>query len=276
MLHAWTLCMWGMENASWVSEHKNTALLSWESISHHILSSAWNFKFTPKNKIRSVSQLSCWFPFPQMLPMEVWRPEQRCARAAECVCPQHFHPPLPQHPREGHAPASKVPVSLWCDTGGFGDCTSLVSRLCRRAASEEQQWGKKKVQPQTKISVFKLNKVLRSTAGGFTGRKDLSAFSAPLFNARSFIINCYLLQMLKLVKGLIWNSSLDSAFLKHNAGVCVCGCVCTCKLHFIFCVCKILIAACKGGKQMQLVCSSLIYSSKRPALPVILGNEERN
>lgn len=81
--------------------------------------------------------------------------------------------------------------------------------------------------------------------------------------------------MLKLVKRLIWNSSLDSAFLKHNAHVSVCEC--TCKLHFIFCICKILIFVCKGSKKMQSACSSsLIYSSERPTLPVILGNEERN
>lgn len=63
--------------------------------------------------------------------------------------------------------------------------------------------NEKKSAATDRISVFKLNKVMRSTAGGFTARKDISASFALLFNASSFIINCYLLQMLKLVKRLI-------------------------------------------------------------------------
>lgn len=77
-------------------------------------------------------------------------------------------------------------------------CQGFTEELPRRSSSEE-----KKGAATDKISVFKLNKVMRSTAGGSTGRKDLSASFALLFNASSFIINCYLLQMLKLVKRLI-------------------------------------------------------------------------
>lgn len=79
----------------------------------------------------------------------------------------------------------------------FGDRTSLLSRLCGTAAVREKN-------TMHKISVFKLeDKVMRSTAGESTARNNLSASFAPLFNVSSFIINCYLLQMLKLVKRLI-------------------------------------------------------------------------
>ena len=79
-------------------------------ISPYTLSRAWNFKTTHKNKIQNVSQLSCWFPFPQP---QIWFMEvcgqavRLCKRSRVRICPQPFCPPLSWHPREGQAPASK-------------------------------------------------------------------------------------------------------------------------------------------------------------------------
>lgn len=128
-------------------------------------------------------------------------PERGCARAAECACP---HPPSHHcHSTQGgHGPASKT--CPWDVTHqGLGTalhwCQGFTEELPRRSSSE----GEKKKCSHRQNLCLQTQKVMRSTAGGSTGRKDLSASFALLFNASSFIINCYLLQMLKLVKRLI-------------------------------------------------------------------------
>lgn len=108
-------------------------------INPHNPPSAWNFKLTPKDKIQSVSQVSCWFPFPQaqMLVMQVWRPEHGVQGQQSVLVPSPSTHHC--HSTRGRSWPSIKDMSLGCGTQGFGDCTSPVSRLYRRAASKEQQ-----------------------------------------------------------------------------------------------------------------------------------------
>lgn len=220
MLHAWALCMWGMENASWVSEHKNTELLSWESTLTSLqVPGILNSHLKIKSGVCLRSPVGFLFPESRCHGCRSGARAWLCKGSRVCLSPSSL-PPLPQQPGRPW-PSIKDP-GMW-HTRVWGlhfTGVKALQKSCLGVAAVR----KKKSAATDKISVFKLNKVMRSTAGGSTGRKDLSASFALLFNASSFIINCYLLQMLKLVKRLIWNS-LDSVFLKHNAHVSACVCV---------------------------------------------------
>lgn len=145
--------------------------------------------------------------------MEVFRQSvMLCKGSRVCICPQPFCPPLLWHLREGHAPSIKGASLLFETRRAWGLYFTGLKALWKSSLGEAAVRKKKKM-PRTKFlsSKLKTNKVMRSTAGESTGRKDLSASFALLLNVSSFIINCYLLQMLKLVKRLI--CCTETAFL---------------------------------------------------------------
>lgn len=90
-------------------------------ISLHILSRAWNFKIMPKNKIQSVSQLSCWFS-PASNP--IYGGLQTSSNAAQGQQSVYLSPALLSTsimaPRGGSYPQHQRSVPVIRDTKGLG------------------------------------------------------------------------------------------------------------------------------------------------------------
>lgn len=126
-------------------------------MSPHIFSRPWNFKITHKNKIQSVFQLCCWYPFPQLqiLFMEVFRQSvMLCKGSRVCICPQPFCPPLLWHLREGHAPSIKGASLLFETRRAWGLYFTGLKALWKSSLGEAAV--RKKKNATDKISVLKI------------------------------------------------------------------------------------------------------------------------
>lgn len=119
-------------------------------INPHIPSSAWNFKLTPKNKIWSVSQVSCWFPFPwvQMSLMQVWS-QSVAVQGQQSVLVPILPPTTATAPREAMAQHQRRVPGMW-HTRVWGLHFTGVKALQKSCLGGAAVRGKKKVQPQTK------------------------------------------------------------------------------------------------------------------------------